>query len=252
MVLGLFTDSVLQCFCRSCQAPLPFAANRRHMPANKTSAPLKKPKTKPKTKQPKKVKFIATEIRCQEEAKGGLKYDVILADSTGTPPAKRSQSPTRTKSVENIEEKLKAAQERRLSLEANKMATLAAKLSKIEEASKKKDEQNSVFITQTKEALEQKMENHIEKREAYITDIRTKLKDHLEGVEKTRQILEQQTLEVRTAVEEKLKSAAAQRDENTKKMLVRLKEHERRAEMVRLNKEKLANQNEEQETASSG
>lgn len=47
----------------------------------------------------------------------------------------------------------------------------------------------------------------------------------LEGVEKTRLNLEQQTKEVRTAVEEKLKTAAAQRDENIKKMLDRLKEH---------------------------
>lgn len=59
------------------------------------------------------------------------------------------------------------------------MATLAAKLSKIEEASKKKDEQNNVFISQTKEALDQKMENHIEKREAYISDLKNKLKDHV-------------------------------------------------------------------------
>lgn len=44
-------------------------------------------------------------------------------------------------------------------------------------------------------------------------------------MEKTRLSLEQQTQEVRCAVEEKLKSAAAQRDENIKKMLDRLKEH---------------------------
>lgn len=49
--------------------------------------------------------------------------------------------------------------------------------------------------------------------------------EQLESVEKTRQNLEQQTIEVRTAVEEKLKTAAAQRDENIKKMLDRLKEH---------------------------
>lgn len=47
----------------------------------------------------------------------------------------------------------------------------------------------------------------------------------LEGVEKTRLSLEQQTEEVRCAVEEKLKTAAAQRDENIKRMLDRLKEH---------------------------
>ena len=44
-------------------------------------------------------------------------------------------------------------------------------------------------------------------------------------MEKTRQNLEQQTNEVRAAVEDKLKTAAAQRDENMKKMLDRLKEH---------------------------
>lgn len=49
--------------------------------------------------------------------------------------------------------------------------------------------------------------------------------DHIENVEKTRQTLEQQTGEVRTAIEEKLKTASAQRDENIKKMLDRLREH---------------------------
>lgn len=47
---------------------------------------------------------------------------------------------------------------------------------KIEEASRKKDEQTSLFITTTREALEQKMETHLGKREAYITDLKTKLK----------------------------------------------------------------------------
>lgn len=56
------------------------------------------------------------------------------------------------------------------------MAALAAKMLKIEEASKKKDEQTSQFITQTKEMLDQKMEIHEEKREAYITDLKSKMK----------------------------------------------------------------------------
>lgn len=59
------------------------------------------------------------------------------------------------------------------------MATLAAKLSKIEEASKKKDEQNNVFISQTKEALDQKMGTYTENRENYISDLKNKLKDHV-------------------------------------------------------------------------
>lgn len=97
-------------------------------------------------------------------------------------------------SVQDIEEKLRAAEERRQvsvhgiflfkpivkilsqQLESNKIAALSAKMLKIEEASRKKDEQTSQFITATREALEQKMETHLGKREAYISDLKTKLK----------------------------------------------------------------------------
>lgn len=98
-------------------------------------------------------------------------------------------------------------------------------MQKIEDASRKKEEQTSQFIAATRDALEQKMETHVGKREAYITDLKTKLKDHIENVEKTRLSLEQQTTEIRTAIEEKMKTASAQRDENIKKMLERLREH---------------------------
>lgn len=47
----------------------------------------------------------------------------------------------------------------------------------------------------------------------------------MEGVKKARINFEQQTGEIRAAVEEKLKVAAAQRDENIKKMVERLKKH---------------------------
>lgn len=58
----------------------------------------------------------ATEIRCQEMSKGGLAYEVILAEPVSSPIVpKRPISPgSKTPSVEEIEEKLKAAEERRL------------------------------------------------------------------------------------------------------------------------------------------
>lgn len=61
-------------------------------------------------------------------------------------------------------------------LESNKMAALSAQMQKIEDASRKKDEQTNQFIVTTREALEQKMEVYGTKREAYITDLKTKLK----------------------------------------------------------------------------
>ncbi|KAK0162959.1 hypothetical protein PV327_006683 [Microctonus hyperodae] len=229
MLIDLVRESVLQCFCHSCKAPLSVVAGQR-----RASAPTKKPsgKGKPRTKQPKKVKFITTEIRCQEKSKGGLCYEVILAEPTGTKRAPSPPQPSPTQQT-TIEDKLKAAEERRLSLEAHKLASLAAKLSKIEETARKKDELSSAFMTATRESLDAKMNNTEEKREAHINELKNKLKEHLEGVEKTRLNLEQQTKEVRAAVEEKLKTAAAQRDENIKKMLDRLKEHEEQVIRVR-------------------
>lgn len=56
------------------------------------------------------------------------------------------------------------------------MADWSAKVSKIEEMSRKRDELNNEFITQTKENLDAKMENYEEKRDAIITDMKEKLK----------------------------------------------------------------------------
>lgn len=61
-------------------------------------------------------------------------------------------------------------------MEAKKISDWTAKMAKIEEISRKKDELNVEFITQTKEALITKMEHSEEKREAIISDLKEKLK----------------------------------------------------------------------------
>ncbi|KAH8237821.1 hypothetical protein KR032_002454 [Drosophila birchii] len=167
-----------------------------------------------------------TEIRCQEKSRGGLSYEVILAEpAPNVAVPKRPVTPGKNVSVEEIEQKLKAAEERRISLEAKKMADISNKLAKVEEATRKKDEITNEFITQTKEQLESKMEQHVEKREAIISDMKEKLKIHAQEIEKTRETLEQQKANEQKAIEEKLKIAQSLRDENIKKMLDRLKEH---------------------------
>lgn len=59
---------------------------------------------------------IATEIRCQEKSKGGLCYEVILAEPnvTAALPKVTPVTPGKNVSAEEIEEKLKAAEDRRL------------------------------------------------------------------------------------------------------------------------------------------
>ena len=130
------------------------------------------------------VREEATEIRCTEEAKGGLKYDVILAEAATDPPPKRAPSPVRSMSGDDIFEKLKAAEERRLSLEHSKRSSLNSRFEKFEESLKKKEEEEIAKTRQQKEKLDKKLEEHNEKREAYLNDIKTKLKDHVSTEEK--------------------------------------------------------------------
>ncbi|CAO1385315.1 unnamed protein product [Diamesa serratosioi] len=228
MLITLVRDSVLQCFCHTCRVPV--------MPAgiNGRTGLLTKQPTKIRSKQPnkssKKVKFITTEIRCQEKSKGGLRYEVILAEPTVNQlllpkvvqnPANKGPS----LSAQEIEDKLKAAEERRLNLEAKKIADWSAKMAKIEEATRKKDELNNEFIIHTKEALLTKMEHSEEKREAIITDLKEKLKIHAEEIKRNKEMLEKQKNEERNALNDKLKTAANLRDENIKRILERLREH---------------------------
>ncbi|XP_059485919.1 ensconsin isoform X3 [Neocloeon triangulifer] len=239
MIVELVKRSVLQCFCHSCRAPI--AGARRN-------APQKKPKTgrgSGNGGKNKKVKFITTEIRCQEESRGGLRYEVILAEPlTDTPPKPRPVSPqAKTPDIETITEKMVAAEERRKSLEASKLNELKAKMNRIEEAAKKRDEQTQEFINVTKNALDQKMKVHTEKHEEYLGDLISKVKEHLEIVDKHRQSTtesgDKQTEEVRTSLEERLRTASEQREEHLRKQLERLKEHEKRCEMARQKREQL-------------
>ncbi|XP_058061194.1 uncharacterized protein LOC131211643 isoform X2 [Anopheles bellator] len=169
----------------------------------------------------------ATEIRCQEKSKGGLCYEVILAEpAVNVTLPKLPPVPEKSVSAVEIEEKLKAAEERRLSLEAKKMADWSAKMAKIEEASRKKDELDKEFKTHAKEVLHTKMEQYEEKREQQLSEIKEKLKMHAADIEKTRQSLEQQKIdELQKHLDEKLRNASTLRDDNIKKILGRLKEH---------------------------
>lgn len=59
--------------------------------------------------------FSATEVRCSEQSKGGLKYELVLSEpALEQSPKIVAQSPPKSNlSKEDIEKKLKAAEERR-------------------------------------------------------------------------------------------------------------------------------------------
>merc|ERR1712183_285485 len=147
--------------------------------------------------------------------------------------------------AEEIAQKLMQAEERRKSVEASRLATVNERISRLEEASRKRDEVQKEFISSTQAALEDKLDASSNNRKAYLNGLRAKITDHLNNVVSVRKSLDEQTNELRDAIEVKMKSAEENRTENLNKMLEKLKEHEEYAQKVRLSHEEAIRQLEE-------
>jgi len=182
-------------------------------------------------------------VSASEAAKGGLKFEVLLSQATvPTPP--RSLSPPHLNarpapSVEKIQQKLELAAVRRQSLESGKRASLQNKLKKIDEAAKKRADEEMQFINQVKENLEQKMETVIGNREGIMSDLKVKLSNHnTNHLQEVRQNLEKEVQEVQEKVKEgldkKLETAEHNREKVIQTKLDHLKKHEEKVEQIRL------------------
>jgi stathmin len=116
------------------------------------------------------------------ESKGGLKYELVLEKpSSDTPPkiVRPLQSPARQLSAEEIENKLKEAEERRKSFEAQKINQAKERLTHVIELRDKRNEEEVSKIETTRQSLEKKMEASKENRETLIKAIQDKQKEHV-------------------------------------------------------------------------
>ena len=64
-------------------------------------------------------------------------------------------------------------------MEASRLATLAERLARLEEAGKKREEVNEAFIAATKVALNDKLDTSCNNREAYLLGLKAKVSDHV-------------------------------------------------------------------------
>jgi len=201
-------------------------------------------------------------VSASEQSKGGIKYEVTIGEpKVVTPPRVTSPTMSNNKtplSAELIQQKLEAAAERRQSLEAEKLATLAEKMRRVEEATKKKEQEEKTFIHAAKETLEQKMGAHIENRESKISGLKAKLSNHhTEHLNRVRQNLESSVVEKEEKVEKelisKLEAAEKNREKVYQERLESLKKHDDKVEMIRKKMNTSVNLEEgDNETASSG
>ncbi|KAK4314536.1 hypothetical protein Pmani_014241 [Petrolisthes manimaculis] len=184
--------------------------------------PIKKGQNNPKCKQPMKGrKYVCPEIRCGKKSRGGISYEVILAEPSADKPYPLTSVSPKSMTAEEITQKLQQAEERR------------------KEASRKREETNAAYIYATQAALVDKLNATSINREAYQNGLRAKITDRLNNDGNKRKQLDAKINDLRQTIEDKLRCAEENRTESIRKICEKLKEHHRRAELVRANKQRL-------------
>ncbi|KAM4041332.1 stathmin-4 isoform 3-T3 [Anomaloglossus baeobatrachus] len=126
----------------------------------------------------------------------GHAFEVILKPSSfdGVPEFNASLPQRRDPSLEEIQKKLEAAEERRKCQEAELLKHLAEKREHEREVIQKAIEENNNFIKMAKEKLTQKMEVNKENREAHLAAMIERLQEkdkHAEEVRKNKELKEE-------------------------------------------------------------
>ncbi|CAI5771531.1 stathmin-4 isoform X1 [Podarcis lilfordi] len=126
----------------------------------------------------------------------GQSFEVILKPPSfeGIPEFNASLPRRRDPSLEEIQKKLEAAEERRKYQEAELLKHLAGKREHEREVIQKAIEENNNFIKTAKERLMQKMESNKENREAHLAAMLERLQEkdkHAEEVRKNKELKEE-------------------------------------------------------------
>lgn len=226
IVSELVKEALLRCFCNTC----------RSSPAiDKKSSPLiLKPLVRTRPPRRSAGVFMATEVLATEESKGGLKYELRLAKpSTTESPIKRPTTPPKSISAEDIQKKLKEAEERRQSLEAQKLNTLNEKMSRLAEVNQKKEGSVLEFQEAARQNYEKKIEAFKENREAHIKSIQDKQREHVTRVEEVRKSLDTNTQEMLASIQKKIENASEAREAQIGALQERLRNHDKHISDVR-------------------
>ncbi|KAM6980517.1 stathmin-like 4, like [Aplochiton taeniatus] len=164
---------------------------------------LPKPKDAPVNKKDGVVDLKLCIIRDMEvielnKRASGQAFEVILRPPSfdGGPELRAITPPRREPSLEEIQRKLDAAEERRKNQEAELLKHLAEKREHERGVAQKAAEEHSNFIRLAKEKLEQRMEANKENRQAHLTAMLERLQEkdkHSVEVRRNRTEVEVQT-----------------------------------------------------------
>ncbi|KAM3622127.1 uncharacterized protein V6R79_020561 [Siganus canaliculatus] len=118
-----------------------------------------------------------TDVKAFNKRVSGQSFVVILKDPAQSKHQPLASPPKREVSLEELQKRLEAAEERRKSQEALVLKQLAEKREHVQEVLYKAREENTVFSKKTEEKLIQKMEVNKENREAHLNALKQRLRE---------------------------------------------------------------------------
>uniref|UniRef100_A0A4W3JR17 Stathmin n=1 Tax=Callorhinchus milii TaxID=7868 RepID=A0A4W3JR17_CALMI len=131
-----------------------------------------------------------------DKRSSGQAFEIILSPTAEAIP-EFPLSPKKDRSLEDIQKKLEAAENRRKSHEAEVLKQLAEKREHVKEVLQKAIEENNKFSKMAEEKLTSKMEVIKENRDAYLAAKLERLREkekHLEEVRKNKESKEAEEL----------------------------------------------------------
>lgn len=177
-----------------------------------------------------------------------MAFEVILKPASNDSPLRPVSPPKGNRislSEEDIKIKLLKAEERRQSLEAQRLEQLAKEREKAQEVMAKAAQESLEFSKQTKEKLRRSMELNKENREAQIKALQERLREHANHIQEVCQASENMGKMCEEKLVAKMENALRNREEQLKALQERLLEHERRIEEVQ--KKKMLKEKEDNE-----
>ncbi|XP_063445019.1 stathmin-2-like isoform X1 [Mytilus trossulus] len=166
---------------------------------------------------------------------GGVAYDYILKPATDNA-LPRPISPPKEKPItqEEIFRKLKAAEERRQSLEQQKVQFAAKEKNRVQEVLAKSMEEEEKFAREVKAKLRRSLEVTKENRNMQIQALQEKLRDHLTKVEEVYKKSDTMAKDLRLEekITQKLEASEENRNAKIQAQLTRLRNHAKHIEDV--------------------
>ncbi|KAL8606504.1 hypothetical protein ACOMHN_037735 [Nucella lapillus] len=163
---------------------------------------------------------------------GSLAFEVILkpAANEGTArPVSPPKSNRVTLSEDDIKLKLLKAEERRQSMEAQRLEQLARERDKAQEVMAKAAQESRQFSKQTQEKLRRSMELNKENREAQIKALQDRLREHslkvMETCKQSDRMVEEFQEKINSKVSQKFEVYEENRQSQVQSMIKRLREH---------------------------